>query len=408
MELLDRSQIGRGARLSIELSKLGPPDRIFVSMNPSQLLSLPGVLLAALLCPYLTPAPLIEAGVSGPVISHQKENPNTVVWDGKHGPGLGKHIVFIAGDHEYRGEESLPALARILAKSYGFKCTFIVTTNLETGEIEPGSDHITNLEALASADLMVVFLRFQKFADEQMKCIDDYLKTGKPVVGLRTSTHAFKGLKGTYAHYNEGYPGHNADRTAEGQFWKYGFGEEILGEHWVGHFGKNHRQSSNLILEESVLDHPILRGVRKPHAVTGAYVGHPVAGSLTLARGQVLDGMTPESPVAAKEEQKVQYAVAWVRQYMPDQPTSRVFATTHGGSEDLLSPDFRRMLINAHLWCLGMEEAIKADGPIEFIGPYHPATFNFGGYRRGVKPADIAGYEAPIYDPAQAIADEAK
>ena len=67
-------------------------------------------------------------------------NPNTVVWEGTEGVGTGKHIVFIAGDHEYRGEESLPALARILAKSYGFKCTFIVTTNEETGEIQPGSD----------------------------------------------------------------------------------------------------------------------------------------------------------------------------------------------------------------------------------------------------------------------------
>ncbi|MFT5290830.1 MAG: hypothetical protein ACI9F9_000813 [Candidatus Paceibacteria bacterium] len=334
-----------------------------------------------------------------------EENANTVVWEGESGPGKGKHIVFISGDHEYRGEESLPALARILAKSYGFKCTFIVTTNEESGEIEPGSDHITNLEALKTADLMVVFLRFQSFADDQMRHIDDYLNSGRPVIGLRTSTHAFKGIKGEFARYNEGYKGHGEVGQGAGDNWKHGFGEEILGEHWVGHFGDNHRQSSNLILEPSQLGHAILRGVKKAHAVCGGYVGHPVEGSTTLARGQILDGMTPDSPPATNERQKMQHAVAWVRTYQSGNPNSRVFTTTHGASEDLLSADFRRMLINAHFWCLGMEESIQPDGPIEFIGPYHPTTFDFGGYRRGVKPADIAGYDAPIYDPTKGISD---
>lgn len=335
-------------------------------------------------------------------------NPNTVVWEGTGGVGAGKHIVFIAGDHEYRGEESLPALARILAKSYGFKCTFIVTTNAETGEIEPGSDHITNLQALKSADLMVVFLRFQKFADDQMQHIEDYLDSGKPVIGLRTSTHAFNGIKGKFVKYNEGYAGHGADGEGAGDNWKAGFGEEILGEHWVRHFGRNHVQSSNLILEPDQLQHPILRGVKQPHAVTGAYVGHPKAGSVTLARGQVLDGMLPDSPPTTNEEQQVRHAVAWVRTYQAGNPRSRVFATTHGGSEDLLSEDFRRMLINAHLWCLGLEDEIRADGPVEFIGPYNPTTFNFGGYRKGVKPADIAGFETPIYDATKSTAKDGK
>jgi hypothetical protein len=346
-----------------------------------------------------------EDPASRPVLV-EPANPNTVVWEGTKGPGLGKHIVFLAGDHEYRGEESLPALARILAKSYGFKCTFLVTTNPKTGFIHPGSSHITNLEVLQEADLMVVFLRFQHFADDQMQHIDNYLQAGKPVVGLRTSTHAFAGLKGRFKHYNEGYGGHGEIPGTEGDAWIHGFGEEILGEHWVGHFGDNHKQSSNLLLEPDQTSHAILRGVKHPHAVTGGYVGHPVEGSTTLLRGQVLDGMTPESPASTREKQQVQHSVAWVRTYQADNPKSRVFATTHGGSEDLLSPDYRRVLINAHLWCLGMEESIRPDGPIEFIGPYHPATFNFGGYRRGVKPSDIEGFRSPIYDPSKPIADQ--
>lgn len=359
---------------------------------------LPFLRQTALLGALLLSQATAGAEADGLLANRSDENPNTVVWEGADGVGAGKHIVFIAGDHEYRGEESLPALARILAKSYGFKCTFIVTTDEETGEIQPGSDHITNLKVLKGADLMVVFLRFQKFADDQMQHIEDYLNLGKPVLGLRTSTHAFKGIQGKFAKYNEGYGGHGADGKSEGENWRFGFGEQILGEHWVGHFGRNHVQSSNLILEQDQLKHAILRGVKKPHAVTGAYVGHPREGSITLARGQVLDGMLPDSPPTRNESQQILHSVAWVRTYQDGNPNSRVFATTHGGSEDLLSEDFRRMLINAHLWCLGMEDSIQADGPVDFIGPYNPVTYNFGGYRKGVKPADIAGFDTPIYD----------
>src|SRR5690606_18360312 len=101
-----------------------------------------------------------------------------VVWEGEAGPGRGKHIAFIAGDHEYRGEETLPALARILAKHYGFKCSYFVTTDAE-GNIQPGSSRIAGLEALRTADLMVIFTRFQAFDDDQMQAIDDYLAAGK-------------------------------------------------------------------------------------------------------------------------------------------------------------------------------------------------------------------------------------
>lgn len=324
-------------------------------------------------------------------ITAAHSDPGAVAWEGEKGPGTGKHIVFLAGDHEYRGEESLPALARMLARHYGFKCTFLVTTDAETGAIEPGSNHIGDLGVLADADLLVVFLRFQAFPDEQMQHIEAYLAAGKPVLGLRTSTHAFKGLQGRFARYNEGYDGEDAA-------WRHGFGEHILGEHWVGHFGRNHRQSSNLILDDDQRDHPVLRGVTTPHVVSGGYVGHPYDG-VVLARGQVLDGMTPDSPPASEPRQQTRHPVAWVRTYDPDRPTSRVFTTTHGASEDLLDANFRRMLLNAHLWCLGMEDQIAADAPIDFVGPYHPATFGFGGFRRGVHPADIAGWDTPIYDP---------
>src|SRR5687767_15139636 len=101
------------------------------------------------------------------------QNPHLVVYQGDKGPGAGKHIVFLAGDHEYRSEEALPALARIMARHYGFRCSVFFTTNPQTGFIEPGSSHIAGLEALKTADLLVVFLRFQDFPDAEMQHVVD-------------------------------------------------------------------------------------------------------------------------------------------------------------------------------------------------------------------------------------------
>ena len=314
------------------------------------------------------------------------QNPHLVVYEGEKGVGKGKHIVFLAGDHEYRSEESLPALARILAKHYGFKCSVFFTTDPKTGFIKPGSSHISGLEALKDADLMVVFLRFQDFPDEQMQHIVDYLNRGGPVVGLRTSTHAFnigrkdaKFRKHTWRGTKD-YPG--------------GFGRQILGETWVGHYGRNHKQSSRLILEPEQAKHPILRGVKKVWVQSGGYKAFPIKGSIVLAKGQVLDGMKPDSP-AAKDKEEL--AVAWVREYKADSGKSgRVFATTHGASEDILNEGFRRMMVNGCLWAMGMEEDIQADNNVDFVGPYNPVTYRFGGYVKGVRPSDIAGWDTPI------------
>ena len=334
---------------------------------------------------------ILLSGV-GPVVAlllaSAQSNPNSVAWEGEKGPGKGKHIVFVAGDHEYRGEETLPALARILARHYGFKCTFMVTTNPKDGTINPGSNHITGLEILKSADLMVVFLRFQDWKDDQMQHFVDYLDTGRPVIGLRTSTHAFNIKKGKkFARFGNGHRGDD--------YWG-GFGEQVLGENWVGHYGKNHRQSSLLILQDEAKDHPVLRGVKNPHAQCGGYKADPIKGSVILARGRILNGMRPGDPPDPK---KKEVPVAWVRTYKGAKSgkEGRVFTTTHGASEDILNEGFRRMIVNAHLWCLGMEDAIKPGNPVAFVGPYNPVTYRFGGYRRGVKPADIAGWDSPIY-----------
>ena len=314
------------------------------------------------------------------------QNPHLVVYEGSGGPGAGKHIVFLAGDHEYRSEESLPALARILARRYGFKCSVFITTNPQTGFIEPGSSNIAGLEALRTADLMVVFLRFQDFPDAEMQHIVDYLERGGPVVGFRTATHAFQ-IRRPDAKFRK-YHWQGTDPYAGG------FGRQILGETWVSHYGKNHAQSSKLLLQPAQSTHPILIGVKDVWVQSGGYTANPIEGSQILATGQILEGMTPDSPPAAGADLM---PVAWYRNYTAASgKTGRVFATTHGASEDLLNEGFRRMAINACLWAAGLEAAIRPAADISFVGPFQPSTYNFGGFVKGVKPADLAGWDSPI------------
>ena len=330
-------------------------------------------------------------------VQRPAENPHLVVYEGDQDnqrPGAGKHIVWLAGDHEYRGEESLPALARILARHYGFKCSVFFTTNPANGLIEPGSSNISGLDALKTADLLVVFLRFQDFPDTEMQHIVDYLDRGGPVIGYRTATHAFQ-IKRPDARFLK-YTWNNGANDPASDF-PGGFGRQILGETWVSHYGRNHKQSSRLLLQAERAgqpSHPILRGVKDVWAQSGGYTAEPIAGSTVLALGQILNGMTPDSPPAPD---KKEVPVAWVRTYQGASGKSgRVFTTTHGASEDLLNAGFRRMAVNATLWAAGLEASIRPDGNISFVGPYQPSTFAFGGFVKEMKPSDLAGWDSPI------------
>ena len=323
-------------------------------------------------------------------------NPHLIVYQGDKGPGAGKHIVWLAGDEEYRSEESLPALARIMARHYGFKCSVFFTVDPETGFINPDRSTIAGLSALKDADLLVVFLRFRDFPDAEMQHIVDYLDRGGPVVGFRTATHAFQ-IKRPDAKFLK-YTWNNKDPEFTG-----GFGRQILGETWVSHYGTNHKQSSTLVLAPDQAAHPILRGVKDVWVQSGGYTAAPIDGSSVLAIGRLLNGMTPDSPPAPD---KKEMPVAWYRSYASASVplrqgggqgnTGRVFTTTHGASEDLLNDGFRRLSVNAVLWAAGLESSIQPTGPIALVGPFHPSTFAFKGYVRGVKPADLAGWDSPI------------
>ena len=97
---------------------------------------------------------------------------------GDKGPGVGKHIVFVTGDEEYRSEQGMPQVAQILAKHHGFRCTVLFSIDRESGCIDPQvNDNIPGLEALDDADLLVLFTRFRNLPDEQMKHIVDFVES---------------------------------------------------------------------------------------------------------------------------------------------------------------------------------------------------------------------------------------
>ena len=309
-----------------------------------------------------------------------------LVYEGTEGPGKGKHIVFIASDHEYKSEEALPQLARILAKHQGFKCTVLFGVDPATGEIKPGHSNIPGTEALKTADLMVIFTRFQNLPAEQMQPIVDYLERGGPVVGMRTATHGFNiPANSKFAKYDHQY---------KGEDFKGGFGRQILGETWVGHYGPNHKSSTRLDIVPDKANHPVLTGVKQMWAEIGAYNANPMPNSEILAMAQPLSGMKADSP---NDASKKAMPGAWVRTYKSGSgQEGRVFATTYGGSGDLENEGLRRMVVNGCFWCIGLEKSITADLKIDIVGPYHPTWL--GKYNRvaHVKPEDLQGWDSPI------------
>jgi len=309
-----------------------------------------------------------------------------LVYEGEGGAGKGKHLVFIASDHEYKSEETLPALARILARHHGFKCTVLFGVN-EKGEIVPGNSNVPGMEALKSADLMVVFTRFQNWPDGQMQHFVDYLDRGGPIVGLRTATHGFRIPKGSkWAKYSNGFGGED---------YKDGWGRQVLGEKWAGHYGGNHRMSTRLDIVPAQKAHPILRGVKEMWAQCGGYKASPLEPSTVLAMAQPLQGMTPDSPAA---EKMPPVPGAWTRTYKGKSGVEgRVFTSTYGASNDILSEGYRRLLINGCFWAAGLEDKIMPDAEVGFVGPFNPTWGRGGGRRKpGTKPGDMAGWETPI------------
>ncbi len=307
-----------------------------------------------------------------------------VVYDGFQGPGDGKHIVLVSGDEEYRSEEALPMLGKILAKHHGFKCTVLFAIGDE-GKIDPlRLDNIPGLEALDTADLMILFTRFRDLPDDQMKHIVQYVESGKPIIGMRTATHAFN-LKTskTYARY-----------SWRDKKWDGGFGRQVLGETWISHHGHHGHQSTRGIVAPGMQDNPILRGIKDGDiwGPTDVYtVRLPLPGdSCPLVLGQVLESMKQDAKPATGPKNDPMMPVAWTKTYKTESgKKARIFTTTMGASQDLLSEGLRRLLINATYWAMQMESKIPAKANVDIVGTYNPLPFGSGNFVKDVRPADL-------------------
>ena len=307
---------------------------------------------------------------------------DSVVYEGTVGPGFGKHIVFLAGDEEYRSEESLVQMAKILAVRHGFKCTVLFSLDAKDGTIDPNAgNNLSGAEALDHADAIFMMLRFRHWPDATMKHFVDAYLAGKPIIGLRTSTHAFaysKESDSIYARYSH-----------DSKEWPGGFGRQVLGETWVSHLGTNHKEATRGIIEPSAANEPLLRGVGQIFADTGEYHVNPQSDSVILLRGQVLAGTTPDAPLEATGKNNPLQPLAWYRVHRNEAgTTNKAFCTTMGSSTDLRDESLRRLLVNAVYWGFGMEIPAKAD--VRLVGDYQPTPYGFNGFRRGVKPDDLA------------------
>lgn len=341
----------------------------------------------------------------------------SVVYEGGDGPGRGKHVVLVAGDEEYRSEESLSQLGKILAKRHGFKCTLLLPIRTGSSLVDPTfPSNIPGLEALRSADLMVIQVRFRNLPDSQMAEIDRYLKTGKPVLGIRTSTHAFRIApeRKEWLHYDYRYNGPtnwvHFDPKYRGPLkeWDRGFGGVVMGDTWFYHYGYHNHQSTRGLI--AAKEHPITRGLKDgdiwgPTDVYAVRLPLP-AGSIPIVLGQTINrkeafdandpflGMRPtddvvagvgNNPTADRGDDRYNpndpmMPIAWTKTYQVPGGASagRVFATTIGASVDLASAGVRRLMVNGVYWCVGLEEKIPANGTdVERVGEFKPSAFHF-------------------------------
>jgi type 1 glutamine amidotransferase len=304
--------------------------------------------------------------------------------DANTSPGLGRRVVFLAGDEEYRSEESMPMLARMFAQ-HGFETVVLFSQDPETGEIDPeNSSNIPGMHLIDDADLVVVNLRFRELPDKDMKHLVDHVEAGKPVSGLRTATHAF--------YYRENPDSAHADWTFNSTDPKGGFGGHILGETWVAHHGHHGSEATRGVIEPENADHPVLHGVKDVFGPTDVYTIRELPDDSTiLLRGGILEGMDADDAFVKDDRNDPMHPVAWLRERrLPDGGTQRIFCTTMGTSQDFSSRDLRRLVLQASLWQLENERMIPGDGvDAPLVGHWAPTRFGFGTHRTGLTPAMV-------------------
>jgi len=240
-----------------------------------------------------------------------------------------KHITLIAGTHHYAPNKSLPQL-KIELERLGFEVSLINPA----WNPEKDSRGLPGLKVLEDSDLAVFFIRWLKLEGEQYKYMMDYVKAGKPVVGLRTSNHGFK------------YPEGHKDVALNTDF-----GKDVLGSPYLIHL----KGSTTLKMIESEKDHPILTGI------TGTWVS---PGTLYLSKLEegakpLIQGTGKSTRVGTvtndfgthelKAEMTDNIAWTWENKY-----GGKTFYTSLGHVGDFSEPMSMRVIVNGIHWAAGV------------------------------------------------------
>jgi len=288
------------------------------------------------------------------------------------------HIVFVTGDEEYRSEESMPMLARLAQRELNAKVTVCYALD-SLGFIDPNrTDHIAGLEALKTADLMVMFTRFRQLPEKQRDQIVSYAESGRPMVGFRTSTHAFNYTEDSLAYWNNEWPA------------------KVFGQQWITHHG--HFDDGNIpVTKITTVDSTsvILNGFEPFDAYSWLYHvdggdwklqgdARPILQGRSLKSQHEMDGKLDEFPLTNP--------VAWTKSYTGEQgKKAKVFFTTLGHPYDFKIPEVRKIAMNGIFWSLGREADIPEDGVnVTLTTPYEPNNSGFGKkYKQGKKPIPL-------------------
>ncbi|MEO8428289.1 MAG: PVC-type heme-binding CxxCH protein [Verrucomicrobiota bacterium] len=224
------------------------------------------------------------------------------------------HVVFVLGENEYHTWETLPEFARKELESRGFKCSYVNAP-------PEGGNEFANFRVIKDADLLVVSARRRTPPKEMMELIHQHLDAGKPLVGIRTASHAFDAKPPDDQHSS----------------WN-NFDRDVLGGHYENHYGNDLAPSVQVAV--GAAGHPVLTGV----AISTFRTRY------SLYRGRdLVAAATPLLTGTIKVEgREVTEPVAWAN----TNANRRVFYTSLGGPDDFKEPAFRRLLLNGILWAL--------------------------------------------------------
>lgn len=310
----------------------------------------------------------------------------TLVFEAKNGGEYTRHVVLVSGDEEYRSEEVMPMLAKILSQKHGFKCTVVFAMGPDGAEYIDSNNQkgLRGLAALESADLMIIATRFRQPSEDQAQYVTNFLNAGKPVIGLRTATHAFNG------------GGKFGDKIGFGEF-----GRKVLGEEWVSHHGHHKVEGARSVVEPGAEKHAILNGVAEIFAPSDVYgVTHLTDVDTILLRGAITETLEPTSKALTDDmRNNPMQPLAWIHPYTaPNGTAGKSFCTTAGAAVDCVDEDLRRLIVNAAYFLMDIPVPEKAD--VEYVDPFYPTFYGFINdkdyYRNlNLKPEDFALGKAP-------------